>query len=306
MATLSCSVPAGAAAATLRHAAGGPAWVLAAVRETGHLREVAAGAGFRLKRVRPTRPPPPRLGHPRRPRRRTARSGTRPRDGSLLPSRRVPPGPVLGRRSRGRGPAPPGPQEREEGGPVCRCGPRIGARELGAPLRVRGKARRPRARRPARRPHQPVGRSRQKGGAHRRAREPFTDRGPRKRREEGDLGDERDHAGRPQPARGLRPGEGAAAGRAGVGTGRAGAAAGPKRAAFWRKTATSCRKTAIFWRKNSRGRAQKSDRTQRREGQGAKSRQPRDKMRTTGGGKPRRPGGKGRPPGGKTPRPGSK
>ncbi|MYA63837.1 MAG: DEAD/DEAH box helicase, partial [Gemmatimonadetes bacterium] len=57
VATLSCSVPAGAAAATLRHAAGGPAWVLAAVRETGHLREVAAGAGFRLKRIRPTRPP---------------------------------------------------------------------------------------------------------------------------------------------------------------------------------------------------------------------------------------------------------
>lgn len=57
VATLSCSVPAGAAAATLRHAAGGPAWVLAAIRETGHLREVAAGAGLRLKRIRPTRPP---------------------------------------------------------------------------------------------------------------------------------------------------------------------------------------------------------------------------------------------------------
>lgn len=57
VATLSCSVPAGAAVATLRHAAGGPAWVLAAVRETGHLREVAAGAGLRLKRIRPTRPP---------------------------------------------------------------------------------------------------------------------------------------------------------------------------------------------------------------------------------------------------------
>lgn len=57
VATLSCSVPAGAAAATLRHAAGGPAWVLAAVRETGHLREVATGAGLRLKRIRPARPP---------------------------------------------------------------------------------------------------------------------------------------------------------------------------------------------------------------------------------------------------------
>ena len=57
VATLSCSVPAGGAAASLRHASGGPAWVLAAVRETGHLREVAADAGLRLKRTRPTRPP---------------------------------------------------------------------------------------------------------------------------------------------------------------------------------------------------------------------------------------------------------
>ena len=57
VATLSFSVPPGAAAATLRHTAGGPAWALAAVRETGHLKEVAAAAGLRLKRVRPTRPP---------------------------------------------------------------------------------------------------------------------------------------------------------------------------------------------------------------------------------------------------------
>lgn len=57
VATLSCSVPVGGAAATLRHTAGGPAWALAAVRETGHLKEVAAAAGLRLKRVRPTRPP---------------------------------------------------------------------------------------------------------------------------------------------------------------------------------------------------------------------------------------------------------
>ena len=57
VATLSCSVPTGSAAATLRHTAGGPAWALAAVRETGHLKEVAAEAGLRLKRVRPTRPP---------------------------------------------------------------------------------------------------------------------------------------------------------------------------------------------------------------------------------------------------------
>ncbi|MDE2876392.1 MAG: DbpA RNA binding domain-containing protein [Gemmatimonadota bacterium] len=57
VATLSCSVPAGGAAASLRHASGGPAWVLAAVRETGHLKEVAADAGLRLRRTRPTRPP---------------------------------------------------------------------------------------------------------------------------------------------------------------------------------------------------------------------------------------------------------
>lgn len=57
VATLSCSVAPGAAAATLRHGAGGPAWALAAVRETGHLKEIAADAGLRLKRIRPTRPP---------------------------------------------------------------------------------------------------------------------------------------------------------------------------------------------------------------------------------------------------------
>ena len=57
VATLSCSVPPGSAAATLRHGAGGPAWTLAAVRETGHLKEVAADAGLRLKRTRPARPP---------------------------------------------------------------------------------------------------------------------------------------------------------------------------------------------------------------------------------------------------------
>ena len=57
VATLSCSVPSGAAAAATRHRAGGPAWVLAAVRELGHLKEAAAGAGLALKRARPTRPP---------------------------------------------------------------------------------------------------------------------------------------------------------------------------------------------------------------------------------------------------------
>ena len=57
VATVSCAVPGGAAAARLRHGAGGPAWALVAVRELGHLREVAAAAGFDLKRVRPDRPP---------------------------------------------------------------------------------------------------------------------------------------------------------------------------------------------------------------------------------------------------------
>ncbi|MYG81108.1 MAG: hypothetical protein F4187_04770 [Gemmatimonadetes bacterium] len=57
VATVSCSVPGGAPSATLRHLGAGPAWVLIAVRELGHLREVAAGAGLRLKRVRPGRPP---------------------------------------------------------------------------------------------------------------------------------------------------------------------------------------------------------------------------------------------------------
>ena len=57
VATVSCAVPDGAPAARLRHGAGGSAWVLPAVRELGHLREVAAAAGLTLKRVRPERPP---------------------------------------------------------------------------------------------------------------------------------------------------------------------------------------------------------------------------------------------------------
>ncbi len=57
VATVSCRVPDGAPAARLRHEAGGPAWALPAVRELGHLREVAAAAGLKLKRDRPDRPP---------------------------------------------------------------------------------------------------------------------------------------------------------------------------------------------------------------------------------------------------------
>ena len=57
VATMSCTVPSGAGDAATRHGAGGPAWVLAAVRELGHLKEVAADAGLALKRIKPERPP---------------------------------------------------------------------------------------------------------------------------------------------------------------------------------------------------------------------------------------------------------
>ena len=52
VATLSCSVPAGAAAATLRHAAGGPAWVLAAVSADPRGAEALAGDGRRERALR--------------------------------------------------------------------------------------------------------------------------------------------------------------------------------------------------------------------------------------------------------------
>ena len=57
VATLSVGAPASLAAAAARHMEGGPAWTLASVRELGHLKEVAAGAGLRLRRERPSRPP---------------------------------------------------------------------------------------------------------------------------------------------------------------------------------------------------------------------------------------------------------
>lgn len=57
VATVSCGVPPGAESARSRHCgAGGPAWALPAVRELGHLRQVASEAGLKLKRVRPDRP----------------------------------------------------------------------------------------------------------------------------------------------------------------------------------------------------------------------------------------------------------
>ncbi len=56
VATLSAAPPPSAAAAAVRHSEGGPAWTLASVRQLGHLKEVAAGAGLRLRRARPARP----------------------------------------------------------------------------------------------------------------------------------------------------------------------------------------------------------------------------------------------------------
>lgn len=56
VATLSASVPPGAEIATIRHGAGGPGRVLSEIRELGHLKDVAADAGFTLKRMRPGRP----------------------------------------------------------------------------------------------------------------------------------------------------------------------------------------------------------------------------------------------------------
>ena len=56
VATVSVSVPSGGEVAAARHVgAGGPAWVLPAVRELGHLRQTAADVGLKLKRVRPER-----------------------------------------------------------------------------------------------------------------------------------------------------------------------------------------------------------------------------------------------------------
>ncbi|MDE2980615.1 MAG: DbpA RNA binding domain-containing protein [Gemmatimonadota bacterium] len=56
IATLSASVPAGAEIATVRHGAGGPARVLAEIRELAHLKDMAADADLTLKRLRPARP----------------------------------------------------------------------------------------------------------------------------------------------------------------------------------------------------------------------------------------------------------
>ncbi len=56
IATLSASVPPGAEIATVRHGTGGPARVLAEIRELAHLKEMAAEAALTLKRLRPARP----------------------------------------------------------------------------------------------------------------------------------------------------------------------------------------------------------------------------------------------------------
>ncbi len=57
VATLSAAAPTGVEQALLRHGDGGPAWVVAAVRELGHVKDVAKAAGFALKRVKASRPP---------------------------------------------------------------------------------------------------------------------------------------------------------------------------------------------------------------------------------------------------------
>ena len=198
VATLSCSVPPGSAAATLRHGAGGPAWTLAAVRETGHLKDVAADAGLRLKRTRPARPPP-RLGPP------WTRASTSCTRRSAPPS--WPPTTSSSSRSwtafsaaeiAAAAPAPPRPARAVRSTRRRASPPAVGAAHAQAPeswVRLfvsAGQARRHRAGRPARRAHHnPVGRSRKEGGAHRRARKPLPGRGARKRREKGDLGAER-------------------------------------------------------------------------------------------------------------------
>jgi len=56
IATLSASVPAGTEITMVRHGAGGPARVLAEIRELAHLKDMAAEANLVLKRLRPARP----------------------------------------------------------------------------------------------------------------------------------------------------------------------------------------------------------------------------------------------------------
>ncbi|MGI9625810.1 MAG: DbpA RNA binding domain-containing protein [Longimicrobiales bacterium] len=56
VATVSFAVPPAAAAMAARHESGGPAVVLAEIRELGHVKEAAAQAGFQAKRSRPERP----------------------------------------------------------------------------------------------------------------------------------------------------------------------------------------------------------------------------------------------------------
>ncbi len=57
VATVSCFAPSGVDQARLRHAGAGPAWAVVAVRELGHMKDVARGAGFGLQRHRAPRPP---------------------------------------------------------------------------------------------------------------------------------------------------------------------------------------------------------------------------------------------------------
>jgi len=56
VATLSCTVPAGAKAVAVRHGTGAAAWTVAAPRELRHLQAAASRAGFSVKQTRPERP----------------------------------------------------------------------------------------------------------------------------------------------------------------------------------------------------------------------------------------------------------
>ena len=235
VATLSASVPAGAHIAAIRHGAGGPARVLAEIRELAHLKEVAAEADLALKRIRPARP------------RRVSAALDELAD-SLHEAARAP------------GIAPyyllvESLLDRFSAAEVAaaalllldRKTPKqdtgtVGAGRATAPeswIRLfvsAGKTGRNRAARAARRPDQPVRRPRQQGGQDRCAREPLPGRGAHGRREKGDFGSQRHDAGRAQPARRLRPRKGRATDR-----GR-----GP--ASSWRWPATHRRGPASSWR----------------------------------------------------------
>ena len=212
IATLSASVPPGAEVATARHEAGGPARVLAEIRELAHLKGVAAEAGLTLKRLRPPRPQRVSAtldqladdlhGAARAPEIAPYYllveslldrfSAAEMAAAALLLLDRKMPKKDTAAVGAGSAAAPESwvrlfvsAGQRDE----------VGPRELLGALTNQS------------------GHSGQQGRQDRCARKPFPDRGEGRRCEEGDLGAERHHAGRAQPARRLRPGEGQTADR---------------------------------------------------------------------------------------------